>query len=146
MINRDPGFWGRIVSHPDVAPSLGLLKPEVFAGLAESEWVYPFASRNGGYLFLQQDGLGRVFEVHAVFTPDGWGREATRTGVEALSSFDWQVVTTSEIAGRFRPPLSFGFRPAGGFEPSPLGPLRTWILTRAAWEASPAYRRTICLQ
>lgn len=140
-VERDPAFWRGIVGHPDVAPSLHALSPETFSNLAACEWVKPYASAHGGYLFLQQDGLGRVWEVHAVFTPEGWGREATESGKRALADFDWQLITTSEMPGGFTAPRSFGFRPAGEFEPSPLGPLRTWILTRAAWEASPARRR-----
>lgn len=141
IVTRDPAFWGWVIDHPQVAGSLQGLSPDVFANLAQSEWVKPFASENGGYLFLQMDGLGRVWEVHAVFRPEGWGREASETGKAALDAFDWQLITTSELPSGFTAPRSFGFRPTGGFEPSPLGPLRTWMLTRAAWEASPARRR-----
>lgn len=141
MINRDPEFWRGVADHPQVKDALVGLGVDVFASLAESEWVRPYASDNGGYVFLQQDGIGRIWEVHAVFTPAGRGREAVECAMAALDSFDWQVITTSELRGGFSPPVSFGFRAAGDFEPSPFGPLRTWFLTRRAWETSPARRR-----
>lgn len=135
--DRDPAFWRRVTSHRSVAPYLG--------GLFDVEHVRnpivkPLRSENGGYLFVRIDGLGRVWDLHAAFLPAGWGREAAgalKAALEHLSG--WQVVSVSEVEGnwRSRPPRSFGFRPAGPLS----GGYRSWILTRDAWEASPARRR-----
>src|SRR5690606_41931560 len=101
-------------------------------------------------LFCRLDGLARVWELHTLFTPEGWGREVLSGAREAFSTLfarGAQVVTTFEVAGwwRSRPPLTFRFKPAGGVEPSPLGSVKTWVLTRDAWEGSPV-RRMRCPQ
>lgn len=126
--DRDPTFW-----RESCEPGLDL-------GFLESPRVVPLASTNGGYFFVQIDGLGRVFDLHAAFKPQGWGKEASDTLKASLALLTgWQVVSVSEVEGnwRSRPPRSFGFRPASGFS----GGYRSWILTRDAWEASPARRR-----
>jgi hypothetical protein len=126
--DRSPTFWASVCE-----PGLDL------AFLA-SERVTPLRSDNGGYLFVNLDGLGRVWDLHAAFLPAGWGREASATLKAALEHLgDWQIITSAEVEDnpRSRPPLSFGFRPASGFS----GGFRSWFLTRSAWDQSPARRR-----
>jgi hypothetical protein len=52
---------------------------------------------------------------------------------------------THEVRGnrRSQPPLSFRFAPASAFHQVPqlAAELRTWVLTRSAWEVSPARQR-----
>lgn len=94
---------------------------------------------HGGFFLAQIDPLGRVHELHAAFRPEGWGDEPGRLLKRFLAEDGWDVILATEVEGnwRSRPPKSFGFRPAGPF----AGQFRTWILTRAAWEQSPARRR-----
>jgi len=140
---RSAGFWQAIVDHPQVAHiKMGL--PLDMADLVAHERVVPLASENGGFLFCQLDGLGRVFELHTMFRPEGWGREVASSAKEAFAAMfvrGAQVITTFEVDGWAAPPLSFGWRPAGEFAETDIGSVRTWVLTRVDWETSPARRR-----
>jgi hypothetical protein len=142
---RDPDFWRDVASHPALAVALmGLTLRQVQAIAARPD-VLPLASSNGGYFFRPLDNLGLILELHSLFRPAGWGREAAATGREALA---WvfhtaQVVTTCEVEGNrhSRPPRSYGFARAGDWQVTAAGTLRPWVLTRAAWESSPVCRR-----
>jgi len=146
---RDPVFWDRIARHPDVAPHVFLSKGEVsLEALVTHESVLPLASEHGGLIFCRLDGLGRLWELHTLYAPEGWGKEVFITAIQAFSQIfegSAQAVTTYEVDGwwRSRPPKSFGFQRAGEFRAVPeLGAaLSTWVLTKAAWEGSPARRR-----
>lgn len=142
-LERSADFWRDVVRHPKVAHvTMGL--PFDIGALVEHERVIPLASEHGGFLFCQLDGLGRVFELHTLFKPEGWGREVSGAAKEAFAEMfasGARVITTYEVEGWTAPPLSFGWRTAGDFSPSPLGNLRTWVLTLDGWEASPACRR-----
>ena len=79
-----------------------------------------------------------------MFVPEGWGREANSVLKHALRT----LFVTAQVIVNYdngkpgcRTPRSFGFRPTGGSTDTAFGPLSSWVLTRAAWEASPAYRR-----
>lgn len=125
--DRDPTLWT-------------FVDPALDWSFLTSPAVTPLRSEHGGYLFVRLDALGRVLDLHAAFQRAGWGKEASRTLKAALRLLTgWQIITVAEDAAnpRSRPPLSFGFRPAGPFE----GGYRSWFLTRTAWEASPARRR-----
>lgn len=140
---RSGAFWRDVVDHPQVVHvTMGL--PFDIEGLVGHESVTPLASQSGGFLFCRLDGLGRVYELHTLFKPEGWGREVAGSAKEAFAHmFDAgaQVITTYEVEGWAAPPLSFGWRAAGGFAASPIGNSRTWVLTLEAWAASPARRR-----
>lgn len=142
---RDPYFWKAVASHPDVLPFLFGATPENVADVATNPNCIPLASEHGGYLFTRIDGMGRVLELHSLFTPEGWGRETNRAGKAALEWVfaDACMVVTYEVAGHrlSQPPKSFGFVPIEGFREGPFETVRTWILTREAWEASPARKR-----
>ena len=149
-LERDRTFWEDVARHPAVAPSLGGFRPELAAEVCRSPRALPVASEHGGYIFIRLDAMGLVWELHSLFKPEGWGREALQTGIAALGvlrSLNFQLITTLELAAnpRSRPPLSFGFRPAGDFRPSAAGSTRLWALTRQGWEDSPAKRRHACL-
>jgi hypothetical protein len=140
---RQAGFWIGISEHPQVKATTQL-EPADWAAFLTRPDVRPYASSHGGHLFAAMDSLGRSWELHSLFTPEGWGREVNWALKEALKALgDWDVIVTHEVAGvwRSRPPLSYRFRPAGRFHGSWLGELRTWILTREAWESSPARAR-----
>lgn len=138
-LDRSEAFWRPITDHPDIKHNLDLgTGIDWLPTVIQNPDVLPFASEHGGY-FLHRltDGL---WDLHAAYQPEGWGREANQTLKAVLGRLpNWQIVTASEVGGnwRSRPPKSFGFRPAGPFE----GWSRTWFLTRTAWEASPARRR-----
>lgn len=142
--DRDPAFWTFIASHPEVRKTLFGQAPEAVGLHVASPKVRHFSTENGGWLFVKTDSLGIVWDVHAMFVPEGWGREANAVLKHALRA----MFETAQIlfcyqtdSPRSRLPLSFGARPTGGATQTALGPLRSWVLTRAAWEASPAHRR-----
>ncbi|MBA3811524.1 MAG: hypothetical protein H0X27_07765 [Caulobacteraceae bacterium] len=150
-LERDPAWWTAVAAHPAVAPMLGgLASPEAIGALAGRADILPLAAEHGGFLFVRADALGFTCELHTLFTPEGWGREALTAGVQALGALwtcGYQLVTTFEAKGnpRSRPPRTFGFSQAGDWRETPFGVLRLWTLAKAAWEASPA-RRLKCLQ
>lgn len=73
-VNRDPAFWQVVASHPSVSPYVSFGRT-VDWGFVESASVVPLASEHGGFLFFQADGLGRVYELHTLYLPEGWGRK-----------------------------------------------------------------------
>ena len=146
--DRDPDFWSAVYEHPAVKPHVGLGQDIDMAAIVKSDQVTPFRAEHGGFLFVRLDGLGRVFELHTMFTPEGWGREALTALKAAVSEiFDRgaQLITTYEVEGnrRSQPPVSFRFQPAGdfAFADELNATIRTWMLTRTAWEGSPARSR-----
>lgn len=142
--NRDPAFWDRIAAHPEVRPTLYGQPPERVGEAMQRAEVQPFTGPNGGWIFVRLDAHGLVWDIHAMFTPDGWGREAHAVLKAALRSMfeTAHLVFNYETANpRSRPPLSFGFRPTGGETLTALGLTKSWVLTRSAWEDSPAFRR-----
>lgn len=146
-IERDPKFWTEVASHPAVAPALYGMAPETFGALAGRPDVLPVAGAHGGFLLSRIDALGFVAELHTLFTPEGWGREAHDVGMAmfdlAFGPAGFRMLTTFEVEGRktSRPPRSAGFVAAGDWRASPLGQLRLWILTAEAFGVSPAYQR-----
>lgn len=145
--DRDLAFWTDVYDHPQVRPHVGLGHELDLAAILASPVVTPLRAEHGGFVFVQIDGLGRALELHTLFKPEGWGREVTIAAKQAFDTvFDRgaDLIVTQEVAGnrRSQPPRSFRFEPAGDFRPSSLGPdLRTWVLTRYAWEGSPARLR-----
>jgi hypothetical protein len=148
-IERDPAFWTAVAEHPDVAQRLGAsVSAASIAGIVGREDVLPLAAAHGGYLFIRRDPLGFACELHTLFTPEGWGREALEAAVIAFNAVflaGYQLVFTFEAGAnrRSQPPLSFGFRPAGGWRETPHGPMRAWTLTTEAWRASPVVTRRL---
>lgn len=136
---RDPGFWEAVASHPAVGPHMGGRVD--WAALVGNPAIMPFACEGGGYIIARLDALGRAWDLHAAFRPEGWGRTANAALKAALNRLGpWAIITATEVEGnwRSRPPRSFGFRPAEAGRDG----YRTWVLTREAWERSPAKRRT----
>lgn len=143
-IERDPAFWRGILAHPDVRHVMRGIDPgQALDAVLLNPTVFPLASEHGGYLFVQMDPFGRVFDLHAAYTPEGRGREALDALKAALNHIDADLVVVFEIEDEpsSRPPLSLGFKPTGEFKPCWLGMARTWVLTREAWEASAARAR-----
>lgn len=146
-LERDPDFWIGVAGHPQVAPYVLFGHSALSVGdVVQHPRTRPFRSEHGGYLLIQLDGLGKVYELHSLFTPEGWGREASSTAKYAFTTIfeEAALVVTYQVEDnpRSKPPVSFGFRPAGEFTDSPeIGRNRTWYLTREAWNASPVRRR-----
>ena len=145
-IERDPAWWEAIASHPAVGGALHGVEPATIGRIAAMPSMLPLAAQHGGFMFGAMDGFGFVRELHTLFTPEGWGREAVMAGVEALQILfagPCQAVVTYEVAEnhRSRPPKRFGFVAAGEFVETPFGALRLWMLTRLAWEAAPIRKR-----
>jgi hypothetical protein len=145
---RDPAFWDAVARHPEVAPHVFLgTGPIKLAEIVAHPSVLPLASEHGGFIFCRLDSLGRVWELHTLYTPEGWGREVLGALKAAVSRVltEGQLITTYSVEGwwRSRPPKSFGFQQAGDYRavPSIGAALSTWVLTKAAWEQSPAHRR-----
>src|SRR6516225_9609510 len=129
-VERDPGFWQAVAAHPAVAPLIGgYLAPEALTAFVLRQDVLPLASVHGGYLFAARDPLGFACELHTLFTPEGWGREALEAAVIAFNAVflaGYQIVFTFEQQAnrRSQPPLSFGFRCAGDWRATPYGAMR----------------------
>jgi hypothetical protein len=146
--DRDPAFWTAVYEHPQVKPHVSLGHDLDLAEILADPGVTPLAADHGGFIFIRLDGLGRTYELHTMFTPEGWGREVAGAAKAAFAlMFDGgaDLIVTHEVAGnrRSQPPRSFRFEPAGGFRPALDHELRTWVLTRYAWEASPARQRML---
>jgi hypothetical protein len=147
-VERDPAFWTAVAAHPAVAPTLAGGDPAAVGALAARADILPLAAEHGGFLLQRRDELGFAWELHTLFTPEGRGREAVESGVEGLTlMFGAQacLITTLEVKGnpRSRPWRGFGFAPAGDWSASPVGEVRLWILTKAAWLESPAAQRRL---
>ena len=146
-IERDPAFWRAVASHPAVAPALVGLSPELAGEIARRPEVIPLAAEHGGFLVVRRDALGFVGEIHSLFMPQGWGREAIEAGWQALNGLwlaGFQTLVTFEAEGnpRSRPWRAFGFQTCGPWRETSAGTLRQWVLTREAFAASPgAHRR-----
>lgn len=146
--DRDPAFWQTVFDHPEVKPHMG--SGYSVATLVGHPDVTAFRTTNGGYLFHKLDMAGRAYDLHAAYLPAGWGREAYSALLTALARVfrrGAQVITAHEVRGnwRSRPPRTFRFRQAGDFAPTGFGDLRTWVLTKADFEGSPA-RSRLCRQ
>lgn len=142
--DRDPAFWTRIASDPQVRSTLYGQSPELVGELMQRSDVRHFASEHGGWAFIRLDPYGLLWDTHAMFTPDGWGREAHSTMKHAFRTMfqtAHALFVTETGNRRSKPPLSCGFKACGGTLETAIGPLTTWVLTRAAWASSPAYRR-----
>jgi hypothetical protein len=144
--NRDPAFWLAVASHPAVAPHTHVT-PDAIVPLIARPDIVPLATANGGFLFVQMDGLGRTFELHTLYRPEGWGREVAgglKAAMDAMTARGLQLLVTHEVEGWWRsaPPRTHGWKAIGPFAPAgDLPAMKTWILTREAWEQSPARRR-----
>lgn len=151
--NRNVGFWWKVFNHPEVIGHNVMSEHEEHLRIMLADpKLTPLASEHGGFLLFQRDPFGQVFELHTAFTPEGWGREALLTGVNVSEQTFLRgaaIVFTVEVASnkRSRPPLTFGWQVAGPFvfAPELAAEVRTWVLTRDAWNASPA-RRRFCQQ
>lgn len=148
---RDPAFWRAVIEHPAVKPHVTLGRAFDIGPLVANARVLPLASENGGFLMVQLDGVGRVYELHTMFRPEGWGREvllALKDACELLMcERGAQILTTYEVGGnkRSQPPKTFRFQAAGEFEACDLGSFKSWVLTKADWLTSPARRSMQCL-
>ena len=142
--DRDAAFWNRIANDPDVIGTLFGQPPEAVGFHMADPRVRHFSTERGGWAFVRLDSLGLIWDTHAMFTPDGWGREANAVLKHAIRALfhTAQVLTASQVGSiGYHPPLSFGFRPSGASTDTEFGSVRTWVLTRAAWETAPASRR-----
>lgn len=147
--DRSPEFWTALIAHPDVAPHVTFGQTLDLGPLLENPWCVPLRSENGGFILIRLDGLGRVYELHSAYYPQAWGtREIVTTlasAVQAIFDRGAQMIVTYEVDGnkRSQPPKSFRFAPCGEFAPAPNcpQPLRTWALSRSAWEGSPVRLR-----
>lgn len=141
---RDPAFWQAVADHPQVRHVTHGQTVDMEAVLARPGLV-ALASEHGGQLFFKLDGPGRVYEMHTLFTPEGWGREAHSAWVQTHNHMFGEVgadllVTYETDHPQSRAARTFGWRPIGELRDSPIGQLRTWLLTREGWEQSPAKR------
>jgi len=144
---RNPAFWERIASHPACKASLMGIDPKHFAKEAVGEHLLPLASEHGGFVFVPRDAYSRVVELHTLYTPEGWGREAAAAGKQALlvvfDRYDLVITYQRVDDWRTRPPKSFGFRACGeAFEKDGIL-WRTWSLSKEQWTQSPAYERVV---
>lgn len=145
LVDRDPAFWDGVADDL-AAAGIGAALPGSLEALVVHDSVHPYRTRSGGYLFCRLDGIGAVFELHALFRPEGWGREASRClklALDRIFAGGAGVIVVGEDVRNWRskPPKSFGFEAIGSTQNTPHGDFRTWILTKSAWEKSPVRRR-----
>ena len=147
-LDRSPDFWNAVNAHPDVLPHTSLGKDADLGAFVRSPRVTPLRAPHGGLLLVTLDGAGQVVELHIMFTPEGRGRnayDALCLAVEWAFATGAQIVTTYQVRGasHWKPPTALGFRRAGDFQPLDGfdADACSWVLTKAAWEASPARRR-----
>lgn len=144
---RNGAFWNAVSLHPDVAPWVWMgVDPVDLSDLVKRPDVLPLASEHGGFVFVEGDP--GEYELHTMYRPEGWGREVTAAAHEAFEALflrGAELVRTLEVETnrRSRPPLSHGWRPASAFVHAPnlAANVRTWVLTRDAWNTSPVRRR-----
>lgn len=145
-VNRDPAFWLAVSDHPVVAELMGrTFSVAEMQSVVGRPNVVPLASANGGFIFFGLDSSQRVYELHTLFRPEGWGREVHAAAKQAFNRMfagPCEIIVTNQMAENphSQPPRSFGFRAPSGFAPSPFGDAKTWLLTRDAWVASPGGR------
>ena len=142
---RDPAFWQAVADHPEVRHVSQGHDVDMRA-IVEQPTVVPLASHHGGFLFFQRDWLGGVYELHTLFRPEGWGREAHDAGVAALVEMFVNrqaavIFTYATEDRRSRPPKSFGFEQVANTRRSAIGEITPHALTATKWFASPAWRR-----
>jgi len=145
-IERDRAWWTAVAAHPAVIDTLHGMPPEDIGDVAARPDVLPFATANGGFLVAPLDALGFARDMHAMYRPEGWGREAAFAFAEVLEALFWggcQVVNVYEVETnvKSRPPRTSGFIQAGDWRGTPFGRLRLWTLTQRNWFASLARRR-----
>lgn len=144
---RDPAFWRAVAEHPEVSPSVLFgHDAEVMDAIVANPGVLPLASENGGFLFTSRDNFGRVFELHTMFRPNGWGREVALALKQALERVfnggaDLVFTHSNEDAWRTKPPLSFGFKRLGEPFDTEWGRFCTWGVFANQWSQSPARTR-----
>lgn len=149
-VNRDVSFWDSIAFHPEVAPFVFLDHPRSsLSVLIEDEKNVPFSSDHGGVLFVKTDHLGSVYEMHTMFTPEGWGREVALTGAASLHNIfkTALMVFTYEQEGHWRscPPKGHRWKSSGDFVDHGLSKrLKLWYLTRDDWLSSPVGKKIRC--
>jgi hypothetical protein len=143
---RDPVWWRALAEL--VQPDFPDLDPAFVASKVADADIIPLACEHGGFLFVRRDPLGLVFDLHALFTREGKGREvhgALPAALDHIFAMGGQLILVAETSRRqSRPPLSFGFRPTGEATDTAAGAVTLWTLTRPAWLASPAHRRLTC--
>lgn len=142
-LERNPEFWRDLLEQPDVRAAMRGLDSSIGVdAVIGNQSVLPFASENGGYIFVRMDPFGTIYDLHALYSTEGRGREAHGALKAALDRVNADLIVAFETDDTHsRPPLSFGFKAAGECRHTSLGPVRTWILTREAWEASKARAR-----
>lgn len=149
-LDRDEEFWGGLAEACSDIPHA--VSASEVGSYVQSERVLPFRSSKVGFLFVNLDGLGRIYDLHAISEPSRQRNEAfglLAWSLQRLFGSGVQMITVQEVEVNraSRPPRSFGFRPAGPFSMGPLGVMRTWFLVQDMWTASPVYRRMFrCLQ
>lgn len=143
---RGLDFWLPVFEAEECQPAhCGLqVNAEALGKFLQSPFVMPLAGDHGGYLFVQKDDHGMIWELHSLFKRPGWGKEAARIGKAALFRMfgeGMQLLYTYEVKGLPSPPLSYGWKPAqSDYGVSAIGPVRIWILTKTGWECSSARR------
>lgn len=140
--DKDPAFWTSVAAHPALAHLLRGQSPDLILGLVERGVA--LRAENGGLIFVLIDCGGRIAEMHTLFTPAGWGREAFIAMAEAVEFMFERcdlVVTHQTDHPQSAPPRTFNFQPAAELQDTAHGPIRLWTLTKPAWRASPARRR-----
>lgn len=151
MICRDASFWDAVAQHDAVAPHIFMDMEErpSLSPLIENPSNLPFASENGGVIFVGLDALGLVREMHTLYRPEGWGREVALNGKAFVNEVfkTASVIVTHEQEGNWRsvPPKSHGWKSADEYCYIGMSKrLRLWILTKEAWIASPVGRKMQC--
>lgn len=142
---RDPVFWQAVADHPQVR-HITQGHPIDMGSIVAQAAVIPLASQHGGFIFTQRDPFGTVFELHTMFTPEGWRREAHDAAVAAFVEMFGErnaalIFTYETDHPQSRTPRSFGFERGAAIIRTSIGDVTPCWLTSKAWFGSPAWRR-----
>lgn len=136
----DLAFWIDVASHPEVRHVLNGFDPSAIEVLLQPPNI-ALRYEHGGFIFKPIDSFWRVYELHTLFRPEGWGKpvfHSARHAFETMFGVCDLIVTHETRHPQSKPPKTFRFHPVGDFTETAYGEARLWMLTKDAWYASPA--------
>lgn len=129
-----------VASHPQVRHVLSGMDASGLDAVIHAPNI-AMAFEHGGFIFVPADSFKRVYELHTLFKPEGWGKPvfyAARQAFDRMFEVCDLIVTHETRHPQSKPPKTFRFEPVGDFAWTAMGEARLWMLSREAWMNSPA--------